>query len=65
MKVLIIILMLISTIYAISCIAENGKEVKVGDTTASKHLTKLGCIAIAIVAVAYDIANVYLLVHGG
>ena len=64
MKIFIIILMFVVTLCAMYYIAENGREVKVGLSTASRHLTSTGCVAVAIIAVAYDVVSLYLLVCG-
>ena len=64
MKVLIIALMFIVTLFAIYSIEEKGTEVKVGDVTASRYLSKMGCVTITIVAVVYDLTSIYLLMCG-
>lgn len=64
MKVLIIILMALITIYAISVIEANGKAVKVGETmTGFRHLTFAACIMITVLAIAFNAACLYLLVY--
>ena len=59
--IIITIIMFIATIYAISVIQENGKEVNVGAATCTRHITTAGCIAIVLIAVAFDVACVYIL----
>ena len=63
MKILIIILMFLVTVFTINIIAENGKAVRVEDTvTGFRHLTSASCISIAIIATAFDAACLYMLV---
>lgn len=64
MKVFLIILMLIVTVYAIECIVNNGKEVEVGKTKVRRYISSVGCIAIALIAIAFNIMCVYLMVFG-
>lgn len=59
--IVITILMFLATVYAISVIQENGKEVTVGATTCTRHITTAGCIAIVLIAAAFDAACVYIL----
>lgn len=61
MNIFIIIIMLIVTVYGITEISENGRAVKIGNTTSTRHLTSVGCITVAIITVAYDIVSLYLL----
>lgn len=62
MKIFIIILMFLVTIFTTNIISENGKAVRVENTvTGFRHLTNASCISIAIIAVAFNAACVYLL----
>ena len=62
MKILIIILMFIMTVYGVSTIADAARKVKIGSTTANRFMTGAGCIAIALITIAYNAASLYLLV---
>lgn len=64
MKVLIIILMFINTIYAIYNIAINGKCAKVHNVEVKQQLTWYSCIYIATIAVFFDYMCVKLLICG-
>ena len=62
MKLLIVIFMFLITIFSVQSIVEKAREVKVGNETISRSLTNAGCIALAFIAVAYDVACLFLLV---
>ena len=60
-KYFIISCMVISTLYAISDIKENGKKVTVGEVTANRHLTTAAVVAITVIITGFNAACVYLL----
>jgi hypothetical protein len=62
MKIFLIIIMFLVSVYAINDIAERGRVVKVGSVIAQRTLPAAGCISIAIIAVACDLACLYLIV---
>ena len=62
MKIFLIIIMFIVSVYAINDIAEHGKTVQVNGVSAQRHLTAWGCISIAIITVVCDLACLYLIV---
>lgn len=61
MKVFLIIMMFVTTVYSIQNIIDQGKVAKVGKETVSRHLSNVACIAIATITIALDLAYLYVL----
>ena len=62
MKIFIIILMFLISLFTANVIAENGKAVRVENTvTGFRHLTAASCISIAVITTGFNAACVYLL----
>lgn len=62
MIITLIILMCIVTLYSIGVIVENTKKVTVGQTEVKRALTGAGCIAIALMCIAYNAACLFIMV---
>ena len=62
MKVFIILLMFIMSLYSADCIVENETEVEVCGKAVTSHLTIAGGLALMVITVAFDAACLYMLV---
>ena len=62
MKVFIILLMFVMTLYSAGSIVDNEKIVEIGEATVRTNLTVAGCMALMVITVAFDAACLYLLV---
>ena len=63
MKIFLIILMFIVTIYGIAESVDKGQVAYIGDTKIKRGLTAAACIAIAIIVATYNLACVYILLR--
>jgi predicted Co/Zn/Cd cation transporter (cation efflux family) len=62
MKVLIILLMFVMSLYSAGIIADNEKRVEAGYATVETQLSIAGCLALMVITVAFDAACLYMLV---
>lgn len=63
MKVLIILLMFVMSLYSAASIVDNERWVELSNgVKVSSHLATSGCVALAVITVAFDAACLYILV---
>lgn len=65
MKIFVIILMLIVTVYSINLLVDNGREVKVGESTIKRVKSNLTYVSVTIITLAYIAACVFIYIQLG
>lgn len=60
-KMLLIVLMFISTVYSVNVFSEVGRTVKIGDQEVTRERKPITCILITIITVAYIVACTFLI----